>query len=598
MKSNRIKILLSNIAKIREIFLYAKNAHKLFYINTILVFLAAIFESFSISLILPILKNIQNDGAEKSFIEKILENLMNILNLEFTIINLLILFTAFQLLKYLFVFLQLHMSRVLSSFVTKNLRTKSTDSLMKKNLNYFDKNDIGKSISTIFISTQSSGAALEYLTLLIKGLVFSITYIVIAATISFELTTMVIAVVFISYFFLISVFKKSEFLGEMEKKIIDNSISYLTDKLQGIRVLKVFQLEEIFKKDLDKQYNEFAVNQVKLMDNKILTQLLFEPILFLFFVFVLLLSLSILNIPLSTLMVLILIFILVIPQLKIVNSQIVTINSLFGHFNKVKEMNEKNIPKNFENKINFNNHFNEIKFKDIYFKYSGTDNYILKKINLKIKANETTVIVGKSGSGKSTLINLILNLYEPHSGDIYIDDLNLKKINIDTWFKNISYVDQFNYLFNESIDKNIYFGNLNTNSEDIQKVKLQSMINNNNFHKKNKSDQNIGARGSLLSGGQRQRIAIARALIRKPLILILDEATSELDVETEKFVQNSIEKLNQNITIIIVAHKIDLIKKAKNIIYMHNGEVSETGSYQELIKKRGHFHNFISNNIV
>ncbi|MDC3270697.1 ABC transporter ATP-binding protein/permease, partial [Alphaproteobacteria bacterium] len=564
MKLNKIKALIINIIKINEIFLYVKNAHNLFYINTFLVFGAAVFESFSISLILPILKNLQNDIVEKGLIERTLEQVLKIFNIEFNIINLLIFFTICQLLKYIFVFYQLHMSRVLSSFVTKNLRIKSTQNLIKKNLNYFDKNNIGNSISTIFISTQSSGAALEYLTLLIKGLVFSFAYILIASTISPELTFMVIAMVLLSYFFLISVFKKSESLGEIEKNVTDQSISYLTDKLQGIRVMKVFQLEKIFTKELSKKYEEFEKNQVNIMDNKILTQMLFEPILFLFFIFVLLLSITTFSIPLDTLMVLILIFILVIPQLKVVNSQIVTINGLFGHFNKVKEINEKDLPD-----VDTSNKFfkleKEIEFKNIFFQYPETDKLVLNNINIKIPAYQTTIIVGKSGCGKSTLINLLLNFYIPQSGNINLDDINLNKINKESWFKKISYVDQYNYLFNESLNRNIFFGNVDADTSELDEIKKQTLINDINFNNTHMSAKKIGTRGTLLSGGQRQRIAIARALIRKPELLILDEATSELDVETDKFIQNSIEKLTNKMTIIIVAHKLDLIKKAKNI---------------------------------
>ncbi|MDC1054098.1 ABC transporter ATP-binding protein [Alphaproteobacteria bacterium] len=597
MKLNKIKALIINIIKINEIFLYVKNAHNLFYINTFLVFGAAVFESFSISLILPILKNLQNDIVEKGLIERTLEQVLKIFNIEFNIINLLIFFTICQLLKYIFVFYQLHMSRVLSSFVTKNLRIKSTQNLIKKNLNYFDKNNIGNSISTIFISTQSSGAALEYLTLLIKGLVFSFAYILIASTISPELTFMVIAMVLLSYFFLISVFKKSESLGEIEKNVTDQSISYLTDKLQGIRVMKVFQLEKIFTKELSKKYEEFEKNQVNIMDNKILTQMLFEPILFLFFIFVLLLSITTFSIPLDTLMVLILIFILVIPQLKVVNSQIVTINGLFGHFNKVKEINEKDLPD-----VDTSNKFfkleKEIEFKNIFFQYPETDKLVLNNINIKIPAYQTTIIVGKSGCGKSTLINLLLNFYIPQSGNINLDDINLNKINKESWFKKISYVDQYNYLFNESLNRNIFFGNVDADTSELDEIKKQTLINDINFNNTHMSAKKIGTRGTLLSGGQRQRIAIARALIRKPELLILDEATSELDVETDKFIQNSIEKLTNKMTIIIVAHKLDLIKKAKNIIFLESGKVSEVGSYDELISNKDSFYNFINNTVL
>ena len=596
MKSGKIKNLIINLSKIKKVFTYVKVCHKLFYINTILVFCAALFESFSISLVLPILKNLEDQNVDKSFIEKSFEYIFNQFNIDYTTLNLLIFFTICQLIKYSFVFSQLHMSRVLSATVTKELREQTTNKLINKEISYFDKNDNGNSISTIFISTQSTGASLEYLTLLIKSLVFSIVYLAIAASISFKLTLLTLFIVIISYYFLINVFQKSEELGILEKKITDNSISYLADKLQGIRVMKIYQLEQLFLKDLKLKYKDFAFNSIKLMDNKILSQLLFEPILFIIFVLVLMFNITLSFIPLNTLIVLVFIFILVIPQLKMVNSQIVTINSLFGHFNKVFELIETHNKKIRKNLSKFEKFKNEIVFKDVSFSYTKDSDYILNKLNIKFPANETTYIVGKSGSGKSSIINLLLKFYEPSSGNIYIDGINLSKIEKKIWLSNISYVDQLNYLFNETVDKNILFGNQAAGNNSLQIVKKDAQISNLNNNIENEN-QKIGSRGTKLSGGQRQRIALARAMIRNSDILILDEATSELDINTERLIQQAIHKIQNKKTLIVVAHKLDLIKKAKNIIFIDDGYIYENGSFNELINNKSRFYDFFKNHI-
>ena len=191
---------------------------------------------------------------------------------------------------------------------------------------------------------------------------------------------------------------------------------------------------------------------------------------------------------------------------------------------------------------------------------------------------------------------MLLKFYEPSSGNIYIDGINLSKIEKKIWLSNISYVDQLNYLFNETVDKNILFGNQAADNNFLQIVKKDAQISNLNNNIENEN-QKIGSRGTKLSGGQRQRIALARAMIRNSDILILDEATSELDINTERLIQQAIHKIQNKKTLIVVAHKLDLIKKAKNIIFIDDGYIYENGSFNELINNKSRFYDFFKNHI-
>jgi len=231
----------------------------------------------------------------------------------------------------------------------------------------------------------------------------------------------------------------------------------------------------------------------------------------------------------------------------------------------------------------------EIEFQDVDFKYD--ENYVLNKINFKVKKGEMVAIVGASGSGKSTLINLIPRFYELNNGDILIDGKSIKSLSLKKLRNLISIVTQESILFNASIEENILLGN-----QDQHKLIEASKIANayefiNEYEEKYK--YNVGDNGSNLSGGQKQRIAISRAVISNSPILILDEATSSLDSESEKLVQDALEKLMKNKTSIVIAHRFSTIKNSDKIIVLDSGKIVESGNHDELIKKDGYYSKLI-----
>ena len=244
-----------------------------------------------------------------------------------------------------------------------------------------------------------------------------------------------------------------------------------------------------------------------------------------------------------------------------------------------------------ENDFNQKIFNSEIEFKNVDFKYD--ENYILKNINFKVKKGEMVAIVGASGSGKSTLINLIPRFYEINNGDIFIDGKNVKSLSLKNLRNLISIVTQESILFNASIEENIILGDQN---KDQSKLVEASKIANayefiNEYDEKYK--YNVGDNGSNLSGGQKQRIAISRAVISNSPILILDEATSSLDSESEKLVQDALDKLMKNKTSIVIAHRLSTIKNSDKIIVMDNGKIVESGNHDDLIKNNGYYSKLI-----
>jgi subfamily B ATP-binding cassette protein MsbA len=222
-----------------------------------------------------------------------------------------------------------------------------------------------------------------------------------------------------------------------------------------------------------------------------------------------------------------------------------------------------------------------IELKNVSFKYF--DKYVLRNINLVIEKGKQVAFVGSSGSGKSTMLDLIIRFYDPNEGDILIDGINLKEYDTKAYRSLFGVVSQENILFNDSVKNNISFGYAQYTDLELEQATKTS--NSYNFINKmpNGLETLLGDRGVNISGGERQRIAIARALLRKPQILIFDEATSALDAESEKIVQNAINNSLEDKTAIIVAHRLSTIRNCDKIVVFDDGQIVEMGTHSELI---------------
>lgn len=241
--------------------------------------------------------------------------------------------------------------------------------------------------------------------------------------------------------------------------------------------------------------------------------------------------------------------------------------------------------KEIKNPIEKQSFKSDITFKNVSFKYDQES--VLNNINFKIRKGQTVAIVGQSGSGKSTIANLIPRFYDVSSGEILIDNINVKNLSKTDLRKLMGLVSQDSILFNDTILNNIKLSNSKANSKDIEKA--AKIANADNFIEKFEKgyELNVGDGGGKLSGGQKQRISIARAVLSNPPIMILDEATSSLDSESENLVQDALENLMKNRTSIIIAHRLSTIQKADIILVMNEGSIAEHGSHKELIKKNG-----------
>ena len=230
-----------------------------------------------------------------------------------------------------------------------------------------------------------------------------------------------------------------------------------------------------------------------------------------------------------------------------------------------------------------------IAFKNVTFKYHADEDRILEDVSIDIPRGKMTAIVGPSGSGKSTLVNLVTRLYDPENGSISVDGTNLREFDVTSWRSQLAVINQDVFLFNDTVQANLKFAKPAATDEEMFHATRLAQAHDFITNLPEGYDTKLGDRGVRLSGGQQQRIAIARAILVDPQLLILDEATSDLDSKTERAFQDAIEQYCEGHTLLVIAHRLSTIRKADKIIVLDAGAVIEQGTHEELMLKRGHY---------
>jgi len=237
-----------------------------------------------------------------------------------------------------------------------------------------------------------------------------------------------------------------------------------------------------------------------------------------------------------------------------------------------------------------------LEFRDVSFKYKEDHNYVVKNISLDIKVGEYVALVGSSGVGKTTLCSLIPRFYEVNEGKILLDGKNIRDIRLRSLRRNIGIVQQDVYLFAGTVSDNIRYGKLEASKEEIMEAAKKANAHDFIMALPDGYDTDIGQRGVKLSGGQKQRLSIARVFLKNPPIIIFDEATSALDNESEKAVRDSLEKLTDNRTTLVIAHRLSTVRNAQRIVVLTDNGIDEQGTHEELIVLEGAYANLYNSN--
>ena len=368
--------------------------------------------------------------------------------------------------------------------------------------------------------------------------------------------------------------------------------SILEEAVFGVKAIKSFNMEDEMSKRFEKENQEYTKRMIKVSKRKELGSPLIELLATMILAVIVVFGGSLVingELRPAVLIFFVIVFSRIIPPAQAVISAYYNLQKGSAAAHRIFEvLDEKEGITERENAIQKNEFEHSIEYRNVSFAYqSDNKEYVLKNINLTIEKGKTIAVVGPSGAGKTTLVDLLPRFYDCTSGEILIDGIAIKDMNINSLRELSGIVSQESIIFNDSILHNIAFGKRNINKEKI--IEAAKIANADEFINQlpNGYYTTIGDRGLSLSGGQRQRISIARAILKNPPILILDEATSALDTESEYYVQEALERVMQNRTSIIIAHRLSTIQHADEIIVMDKGEIIERGTHQNLIKAGG-----------
>ncbi|MBD2359717.1 ABC transporter ATP-binding protein [Anabaena minutissima FACHB-250] len=370
-----------------------------------------------------------------------------------------------------------------------------------------------------------------------------------------------------------------------------NFTSSAVEFINGIRTVHAFGTQDFERDRYNKASNQVLSSATKVIVTWTLVRPIAEAIATTVLVVMIILAFTMFvaqgKLQISSLLTFFFVLFRLVPFIQDINGTRAFLSSLQGSADTIQSLLRTDDKPYFKNgKIKFNTLKRSIDLVSVDFGYSA-DNFILHNVTLSIEKGKTTALVGSSGAGKTTLADLIPRFHDATEGYIYLDDIDIKKFDINSLRRKIAVVSQDTFIFNNSVWNNISYGSPEATPEQIKEA--ASLANALEFilEMPEGFDTQLGDRGVRLSGGQRQRLAIARALLRNPEILILDEATSALDSVSERLIQESLEKLSVGKTVITIAHRLSTIAKADKVVVLEQGRIIEQGGYQELLEIKG-----------
>ena len=593
-----------------EVLSYVRPYYKQAVLNVVFNILSAIFALFSFAMAIPFLQILfetQSLVTDRIPFELTKESIFSNVNyaLSYIIINygkttaLLLVSIAVVIVTFLktgFVYLSNYFITPVRTGVEQDIRSKIYNKILRLPLSYYTEARKGDMLSRISTDVKEVEISImNSLEMIFRDPITMIIFLTSMFLMSYQLTLFVLILLPLSGFFIGRLGRKLRTTSFKGQKKMGFLLSIIDETLSGLRIIKAFNAEDHFSGKFANTNNLYARIQRKVHRRRYLASPLSEfmgtvvMMILMWYGGKLVLGGSS-SLSSEMFITFIIIFSQVINPAKSFSSAYINIQKGLASMDRINYiLNSEETIKDKADALQVSEFNGSIEYRNVNFKYNTEP--VLTDINLKIEKGKTVAIVGQSGGGKSTMSDLLPRFIEPDSGDVLIDGIPVDRYKLTDLRNLMGIVNQEPLLFNDTFYNNIAFGINSARRDDV--VKAAKVANAHDFILETPDGyhSNIGERGSKLSGGQRQRISIARALLKNPPILILDEATSSLDTESEKLVQDAIVKLMANRTTIVIAHRLSTIKGADEICVIQEGKIVERGKHSELLKLKGHYYN-------
>ena len=477
--------------------------------------------------------------------------------------------------------------------VVRDIRNQLYQKITSLSLGFFSEERKGDIIARMSGDVQEiENSIMASLDMLFKNPILVIAYFTTLLIISWQLTLFTILFVPLFGWFMGLVGRKLKQNSIKAQNLWSDTMSQVEETLGGLRIIKAFSAEEKMNVRFDKINSNYRDSVLKVTIRQQLAHPMSEflgtlmIVIVLWFGGTLVLNEQVLSGP-TFIYYLVMLYSIINPLKELSKAGYAIMKGLASIERVDKILKAEVAIKDPEKPIHLNSFEHQIEFRHVSFRYA--EQWVLRDINLVIPKGKTVALVGQSGSGKSTLVDLIPRYYDVQEGEVLIDGINVRDLGVRSLRHLIGNVNQEAILFNDTFFNNITFGVDHATQEEVDQAARIANAYEFIMESEEGFDTNIGDRGSKLSGGQRQRISIARAILKNPPILILDEATSALDTESERLVQDALERLMDTRTTVAIAHRLSTIKHADEICVLHEGRIVERGTHEELIEKEGYY---------
>mgnify|MGYP002133943541 CR=1 FL=1 len=554
---------------------------------TLLGFLGAFLEGVGVNSIIPLLSFIFGDSNQVDFISKAVKFLFEALSIPFTFryllvfIGLMFIFRSFALFGFVYV-----RARIGADYLHKETYS-LTKSLLNAKWSYLLTQKTGYIQNTLIRDVQRGGSAMDVIGQFIQSLTGLLMYLIIALNISPVVTLSVMGAGAVMLFVFKPLVKKTQRVSQQTVATEKDIAQHVNESIIGIKTIKVFTAEgSALKKvsDLLHKYNHLFIKNVLV---RTLGTIFIQPFSFIFILVVFAFVYKLPGFSLAAFAATLYLIQKIFIYLESCQGALHSIGELDPYLSNISgfhEKLEKEVERDHSSPAVFSSGVftKELALKNVQFSYGGTA-HILKDISIAIPKGKTVACIGPSGSGKTTIADLLLGLFSPDKGRLTIDGHDMSASDLAAWRQQVGYVSQDMFLTNDTIRKNIEFFGSELSDDELVDIAKRAHVY--DFVKKMPSqfDTVVGERGVMLSAGQRQRIALARALARKPSMLILDEATSALDTESEQVIQETINALKSEMTVFVIAHRLSTVVLADYAYVIDKGVVIEEGKPSDLI---------------
>jgi subfamily B ATP-binding cassette protein MsbA len=552
---------------------------------------AALTEGFGITLILPLIEAadaVEGSLDRSGFAVKFLYTVLDFIGIQSSIIGILLFIGFIFISKGFLKFAEGGYASYLRAQLHKEIKSKMFNSYQEMDYHYYAHNNTGHFINVINGQINNFIRSFDTFTRFLSMIIITISYLSIAFLLAWRFALMAVGMGLVLFFLFRYLNKYMQTLSR--KTASEQSIlnKFLVQTIQSFKYLTSTNQMKHLKGGVMDSITKLSGFMFRQGAANAFTLAIREPVSVIFLLFVIIIQVSVFDAPIAPIFVALLLFhrgmqhmIGIQDDWQRTMEKIGSLEMVVNEFDTLKE----NKAHSGTKKVHALSE--SIELRGVHFQYEDKDDEVLKDVNVTIPVNNMVAFVGESGAGKSTLIDTLTLLLKPKKGHVYIDGLDAVEIDKDSWRSQIGYVSQETVVFDDTIANNICLWKGDYKKDETVRKRVREAAKRAYAHRfietlQNGYETTVGDRGVRLSGGQRQRLFIARELYKNPKLLILDEATSSLDTESERYIQKSIDSLKGAMTVVIIAHRLSTIKNADLIYVLDDGEIIEQGSYNEL----------------